>query len=73
MIAPLREPPDSSPDVQNEPLRIARRLVAAALLPRDDERNRAPRIAAWKAWLFAAWLALTAIAYGLSMLGIKLS
>ena len=73
MIAPLREPRESARRAQSEPLRIARRIVAAALLPRDDEQDRAPRIATWKAWLFAAWLALTAIAYGLSMLGIKLS
>jgi hypothetical protein len=54
-------------------LRIARRIVAAALLPRNTDADCAPRVTAWKAWAFACWLVLTAIAYGLSMLGIKLS
>ena len=39
MIAPLREPPRSGPGVQNEPLRIARRIVAAALLPRNTDTD----------------------------------
>lgn len=73
MIAPLREPPRSGAGVQNEPLRIARRIVAAALLPRNADTDCAPRVPAWKAWAFAVWLVLTAMAYGLSMLGIKLS
>jgi hypothetical protein len=71
MIAPLRDPSGSESSVANEPLRVARRLVAAALLA-GERREDAPRIAAWKAWLFAGWLVLTVVAYGLSMMGFKL-
>ncbi len=71
MIAPLRDPSGSNSGVRSEPLKVARRIVAAALLPPGEE-ERAPRVASWKAWLFAGWLLLTAIAYGLSMAGIKL-
>jgi len=69
MIAPLRDPAGSKPSVKSEPLKIARRIVAAAFLP-ADESDRLPQVAAWKAWLFAGWLVLTALAYGLSMAGL---
>ena len=69
MIAPLRDPAGSKSSVKSEPLKIARRIVAAAFLPADDS-DRPPQIAAWKAWLFAGWLMLTALAYGLSMAGL---
>jgi hypothetical protein len=70
MIAPLREPGGSNSSVESEPLRVARRIVAAALLKSEDCAP-APRIAAWKAWAFVGWLTLTALAYGASMLGIN--
>lgn len=69
MIAPLRDPAGPKSSVRSEPLKVARRIVAAAFLP-ADERDQMPQIAAWKGWLFAGWLMLTALAYGLSMAGL---
>ncbi len=70
MIAPLREPSGrTSTRRRNDQLKVARRIVAATFLRGPDE-DRGPRIAAWKAWLFAAWMVFAAVAYGLSMLGL---
>jgi hypothetical protein len=67
MIAPLRGPSRRTTGrSRNDRLEIARRIVAATLLPRADE-DRGPQVPAWQAWLFAGWMAITAIIYGLSM------
>jgi hypothetical protein len=67
MIAPLRGPSQrTSGRSRNDRLETARRIVAATLLPRADQ-DRGPQVAAWRAWLFAGWMAITAIIYGLSM------
>lgn len=72
MIAPLRKSTArESASVEDEPLEVARRIVAATLLPRTDG-DRGPRIPAWQAWLFAGWMAIAAIFYGLSMAGMEL-
>ena len=72
MIAPLRGPSQrKSGRSRNERLEIARRIVAATLLPRAGE-DRGTQVAAWRAWLFAGWMAITAIIYGLSMAGMRL-
>jgi hypothetical protein len=66
MIAPWHEPLDDR-DMQGRrqpeflrsqlPLAIVRRMIAAALLPQGDS---APLpAAAWRAWLWAGWMALT--------------
>ena len=68
MIAPLREPSERVSRRRNDHLDLARRIVAAALLP-DCEEGRGSRVSGWKAWLFALWMLFAAIAYGLSMLG----
>jgi hypothetical protein len=71
MIAPLRKPSERrSRRIRHDQLEIARRLVAATLLCGPDA-DRGPRIAAWKAWLFAAWMVFAALAYGLSMIGAR--
>lgn len=71
MIAPLREPSGrTSTRRRNNQLEVARRIVAATFLRGPDE-DPGPRIAAWKAWLFAVWMVFAAVAYGLSMLGVQ--
>lgn len=70
MIAPLREPSGrASTRRRNDQLAVARRIVAATLLAGPDEAQ-GPRVTAWKAWLFAAWMIVASVAYGLSMLGV---
>ncbi|HEV7221861.1 MAG TPA: hypothetical protein VGN42_04120 [Pirellulales bacterium] len=72
MIAPFRGPSQrKSGRSRNDRLEIARRIVAATLLSRADE-DRGPPVPAWQAWLFAGWMAIAAIIYGLSMAGTKL-
>ena len=65
MIAPLPTKPE-----RNAPRRLAsaRAMVAAIFLPSSEAP--APPIAAWKAWLFIAWVGVTLAAYALSMLGL---
>jgi hypothetical protein len=65
MIAPLqteKKPPAS------RRLLAARAMIAAMFLPNSE--HAAPPVAAWKAWLFIAWLGLTLAAYALSMAGL---
>lgn len=66
MIAPLQIDPKHGPDGSPK-LRAARATIAAMLL--RDAGPPAPRIAAWKAWLFAAWVSITVTAYAISMSG----
>lgn len=69
MIAPLRLP-DPSAAEETCRLREARRVVAAALLGGpSDAADRPKPVAAWKAWLFAAWVVIATGAYLAAMLG----
>lgn len=69
MIAPLRLP-DATAAEEARRLREARRVVASALLgARDGAGDRPRRITAWKAWLFAIWVAVVTGMYLASMLG----
>lgn len=56
MIAFLR--PTTS-DQSDEPLLLARRAVAEALLAPPRESNRT-RPAAWKCWLLVVWMGMVA-------------
>jgi hypothetical protein len=70
MIAPLRLPEPHTSE-QRRRLRKARRVVAAAFLePRSESGDGAPRIAGWRAWLFAAWVAVVTGVYMASMIGL---
>ncbi|HUY35945.1 MAG TPA: hypothetical protein VMV69_24610 [Pirellulales bacterium] len=60
MIAPWRKPSDDGDTLAERcQLVIARRMIAAALLPEGEARPRPPRAAAWRAWLWVAWMLLT--------------
>jgi hypothetical protein len=58
MIAPWHEPSDD-PEmlVRRRELAIVRRMVAAALLPQGESALRPA--AAWRAWIWAGWMAIT--------------
>jgi hypothetical protein len=62
MIAPLQTKHGSKPSRR---LVTARAMVAAIFLPSSEAP--APPIAAWKAWLFIAWIGLTLVTYAVSM------
>ncbi len=59
MIAPLKEPPRRP---LSQGMRRARRWVASTFLD-EESVDVGPRVAAWKAWLFAAWVATIALAW----------
>lgn len=61
MIAPLRT--DKKTPASRR-IHAARAMIAAMLLPNEPA---APPIAAWKAWLFVAWVGMTLLAYTFSM------
>jgi len=67
MIAPLRAP-EAEPSEGRAALRQARRLVATTLFP-ERTASVGPRMSAWQAWLFLAWIVFTTGAFGLAMLG----
>jgi hypothetical protein len=59
MIAPWRKPSDDGDTlVRRRQLAVARRVIAAALLPTGEGQPRPPRHMAWRAWLWAAWMLL---------------
>jgi hypothetical protein len=63
MIAPIRVPDPWAPE-QTRLLRKARRIVAAMLLGSDSPvPAEMPKLAGWKAWLFAGWTLAVAAAY----------
>lgn len=67
MIAFIRhdDPPPAPPA-----LRRARRLVASTLLfARRRRKSPGPRVPAWLAWGFAAWVSVVTVVYGLHMIG----
>jgi len=52
-------------------VRRARRLVASTFLQRQgDSADSAPPVAAWKAWLLAAWVVAVTLLYFAGMLGL---
>lgn len=67
MIAPLRTEKKTR---TSRRLSAAHAMIAAMFL---KSQETPPPIAAWKAWLFMAWVVLTAIAYALSMAGLPSS
>ena len=70
MIAPLRLP-EPHTGRRRRRLHEARRVVAAALLdPQPHSRERVPRIPAWRAWAFVAWVAVVTGLYFASMIGL---
>ena len=67
MIAPIREPEtaEMSPTV-----RRARRIVGSLLPDRSESTAEAPPVSTWKAWLFAAWVAVVICVYFAFMAGL---
>jgi hypothetical protein len=69
LIAPLRST-DPEPTEAGWQLRRARRLVLAVLLKYAPERaEEGPPVSAWRAWLFAGWVAAVTGIYFAVMLG----
>jgi hypothetical protein len=68
LIAPLRQ---TEPDPPSTGLQRARRAVATLLFESDRRRpTEPPTWPRWKAWAFAAWIALLLAAYAASMLNL---
>jgi hypothetical protein len=65
MIAPLKT--DKKPPTSRR-LVTARAMIAAMFLSQCEAP--VPPVAAWKAWLFMAWVGLTLVVYALSMAGL---
>jgi hypothetical protein len=61
MVSPVKQVPMRRP---TPAMRRAHRLVASLLFNPATQPDRAARVPAWKAWWFAGWLTLVAIAYG---------
>ena len=61
MIAPFRET-ESSLDESARVMARARRAVATALLRQQPTVRPAAKAAGWKAWLFAGWTVVVAVA-----------
>ncbi len=70
MIAPIRlEDPETTENRRR--MRLARRLIAATLLPERHAGGAPGRpIPAWQAWLFVGWVVLAATAYVARMAGL---
>jgi hypothetical protein len=59
MIAPWRNPSDDGDTlVRRRQIAVARKVIAAALLPTGEGLPVPPRGTAWRAWLWAAWMLL---------------
>jgi hypothetical protein len=70
MIAPWHKPSDEGDTlVRRRQLAVARRVIAAALLPQGEGQLRPPRTAAWRAWLWLAWMLVVTAIYGYFMSG----
>jgi hypothetical protein len=68
MIAPSRLTEEAPPE---SGLQSARRMVAAVLFERETSPGRdAPRLSAWRAWLFAGWIVVVAAAYCAHLAGL---
>jgi hypothetical protein len=71
MIAPLRQPRESSSRRSPSFLR-ARRAVAAALLGQTQSPPSAPLIAPGRAWLMAAWMVGVFVVYVVTLVWSRL-
>ncbi len=70
MIAPLRET-DSRETRTNPSLHVVRRFVASTLLkPHKASADDAPRVPAWHAWLFTAWIIAAVVVCFAAALGL---
>lgn len=69
MIAPLRPAEPSAGDTERR-LSHARRAVARSLLPAAPSRLEVRQVPAWQAWLLFAWMAVVALCYVASLVGL---
>jgi hypothetical protein len=70
MIAPLKSS-HSAGSERSRGLREAHRWVASTFLPdRSSSKDRAPRVAPWKAWVFAVWVVVVTVVYFMNLLGL---
>ncbi len=68
MIAPIQQT-DERP--RSARLRRAHRLVVSTLLgKRASHTDEAPRVAVWRAWLFATWVVTVTAAYAAYLSGL---
>lgn len=67
MIAPIRQPETAK---MSPTVRRARRIVGSLLSDGSDSTAENPPLSAWKAWLFAAWVAVVICAYFAFMAGL---
>jgi len=68
MIAPYRQ--SDTAEVSSE-LRRARRHIAGTMLSEEsDSVGNGPRVPAWKAWSFAAWIVAVVGVYFACMAGL---
>ena len=69
MIAPLEQRVAETTKTRRH-LRLARRLVASTFFRRDPQPGEnAPPISFWRAWLYAAWVAIVIGVYFATLLG----
>lgn len=67
MIAPIHQPETAQ---MSPTVRRARRIVGSLLSDESDSTAGNPPLSAWKAWLFAAWVAVVICAYFAFMAGV---
>lgn len=63
MIAPLR---NSGANRSPRALLRARMAIASALLTNQRDSAAKPALSAWRAWIWAAWMALVAICFAIA-------
>ena len=69
MIAPLDQMDAKTARLRRR-LEQARRLVAATFFSHEaNPTDNAPRVPAWQAWVFAAWVLVVTALYFATMLG----
>ena len=66
MIAPIEK---AKPRASAPGIRRARRMVASTLL-KPPPPGGAPRLPAWRAWLFTAWVVVVVAVYLVCMAGL---
>jgi hypothetical protein len=67
VIAPSRLTEETTPE---SGLQSARRMVATVLFEHATPlAQKAPRLAAWRAWLFVGWIVAVAVVYGAHLVG----
>jgi len=68
MIAPLRQI-DPEMTRRRRRLRHAYRVVASTFLPESSQpADNPPPVSAWRAWVFAGWVAIVTVVYFVTML-----